>query len=282
MYNKQKSLFSIILFFLVAVVFSDGIWILYIPSVQEYFGFNLSQNWDNLGLIGPGLSAIIVVILMYGSTGLKELFLPLLRWRVPFNYYMFIYLGVPLFFYAVSWLTVLIQVPEQINSVRLLLENVRAPYSGLQGPLFILIEMTIVSTFCEELGWRGFALPELTKHMNAFYAALVIGMFWTIWHIPLVYLAGSHFTFPTLLLFTLYIISFSIISAWLYFKTGKSLLMAGLLHGAVNGIGMYFAVTSSSLGQGLNLPSVIVLMLIIISTKMIPYLLEITGEYTSN
>ena len=279
MHNKRKSLLSIILFFLIALAFSDGIWILYMPAVQEYFGYNLSQNWDNLGLLGPGLSAIIVALLMYGRTGLKELFSSLLRWRVPINYYMFIYLGVPLFFCAASWLTLTIQAPEQLHSLSALLQNVRAPYSGLDGPWFMLIEMTIVSTFCEELGWRGFALPELTKHINAFYAALLIGVFWAIWHIPLVYLVGLHFTFLTLLLFMLYITSFSIISAWLYFKTGRSLLMAGLFHGAVNGIGIYFTVTSSSVGQGLNLPSVIVLILIIISSKMIPYLFDISGEY---
>jgi membrane protease YdiL (CAAX protease family) len=37
----------------------------------------------------------------------------------------------------------------------------------------------------EELGWRGIVLPELQKHYSALTTSLVIGVFWSLWHLPL-------------------------------------------------------------------------------------------------
>lgn len=36
----------------------------------------------------------------------------------------------------------------------------------------------------EELGLRGFALPHLQKRRSPFRASLIIGIFWALWHLP--------------------------------------------------------------------------------------------------
>ena len=37
----------------------------------------------------------------------------------------------------------------------------------------------------EELGWRGFLLPEFQKRFPNLKSAIIIGIVWFIWHIPL-------------------------------------------------------------------------------------------------
>ena len=43
----------------------------------------------------------------------------------------------------------------------------------------------------EELGWRGFLVPELAKSMRFGKVALITGLNWTIWHWPLILLSSS-------------------------------------------------------------------------------------------
>ncbi|TVQ23068.1 MAG: CPBP family intramembrane metalloprotease [Leptolyngbya sp. DLM2.Bin15] len=39
--------------------------------------------------------------------------------------------------------------------------------------------------------WRGFALPHLQKRYNALSATLIMGLLWSLWHLPLIFLTGS-------------------------------------------------------------------------------------------
>jgi uncharacterized protein len=38
----------------------------------------------------------------------------------------------------------------------------------------------------EEFGWTGFALPRLLDRYNAFSAAIMLGIIWALWHVPLI------------------------------------------------------------------------------------------------
>ncbi len=78
---------------------------------------------------------------------------------------MFIYLGVFFFYCAASWATVLFQGSSYAHSWLWLWQNTKAPFFGLTG-IWILIEITIIYALCEELGWRGFALPKLTQKIK--------------------------------------------------------------------------------------------------------------------
>lgn len=43
----------------------------------------------------------------------------------------------------------------------------------------------------EELAWRGFALPRLLLRHKALAASLILGVFWGLWHRPLVCTEGA-------------------------------------------------------------------------------------------
>jgi len=56
---------------------------------------------------------------------------------------------------------------------------------ALQGPLG------------EEFGWRGFALPGLLGSLRPLTAGLIVGGFWSVWHLPLFFFSeGTHSAIP--------------------------------------------------------------------------------------
>src|SRR5262249_48113575 len=84
----------------------------------------------------------------------------------------------------------------------------------------------------EELGWRGVVQPAMEQRTSRGAAALVVGLIWGIWHLPL-FSAGmpdSRLSFP---IFVVSTIGLSLILAWLYGET-QSILLCVLFHAALN------------------------------------------------
>ena len=86
----------------------------------------------------------------------------------------------------------------------------------------------------EELGWRGYALPELQRRWGWRSASLVLGATWALWHLPLFYSAGTVQSRLPLGLFALSAMASSVVFAWLFNRTQRSLLPVLVLHTAVN------------------------------------------------
>lgn len=88
----------------------------------------------------------------------------------------------------------------------------------------------------EELGWRGLLVPELAKRLSFTNTALISGIFWLLYHAPLIiwsdYNSGAPRSY-VLAIFTVGVISTSFIHAWLRLRTG-SVWPAVLLHASHN------------------------------------------------
>ena len=250
------------IFFSLTFLWSYTIWTGLIPSIQTSFTLDIHPDWAFLGLIAPGLFAVILTNFEKGYKGVKNLLLPLTYFRVPLVYYGFCYLGVFVFYSVASLIA--IQLNGTLPNSLVKIFDVRT--------LFILIKLTFIYTICEEIGWRGYALIRLSKYIPPLFATLLVGTMWAIWQIPFTYLCGSFFTIFSLPLFFIHSLSLSIIFAWLYFKTGKSLLLVGLLHGSMNTLALFFPLLLSFSGKGLNYEAV--LMEVIIAIFMTPYLTE--------
>lgn len=79
-----------------------------------------------------------------------------------------------------------------------------------------------------EIGWRGYALPRLQRGRSALTVALIVGLMWSVWSLPLFALA----TEPLMLAgWVLALLAGSVVLTWLYNSTGDSLLMTTLCHG---------------------------------------------------
>lgn len=88
----------------------------------------------------------------------------------------------------------------------------------------------------EEIGWRGFLVPELAKTTNFTTTALISGIVWAIWHYPVLIFADYNAGTPTwyaLSCFTVMVVSIAFVFAWLRLKSG-SLWTGALLHASHN------------------------------------------------
>jgi membrane protease YdiL (CAAX protease family) len=108
------------------------------------------------------------------------------------------------------------------------------------SPTTIVISI-VIGTFLgggqEEFGWRGFAQPELQARYGAFRAALVVGVFWGLWHLPQFLPGGFRADWPLSMVGAYFvgIVGFSVLLAWVFNGSGGSAWLAMLMHGADNG-----------------------------------------------
>jgi len=112
----------------------------------------------------------------------------------------------------------------------------------LQSPLSLVpfaLFMLLFGPLPEEMAWRGYALDRLQSQMNPFRSSLVLGLVWTVWHLPLFLIEGTyqHGLGIGSLPFWLYMldkIPQSILMTWIYNSNKRSTLSAVLFHFMVN------------------------------------------------
>ena len=92
------------------------------------------------------------------------------------------------------------------------------------------------SALGEEIGWRGFLVPELNKNLSYTKTSLISGIIWAVWHFPILifadYNSGTPYWFG-LTCFTVMIISISFTFAWFRIKS-NSLWTGVILHASHN------------------------------------------------
>jgi hypothetical protein len=86
----------------------------------------------------------------------------------------------------------------------------------------------------EEFGWRGFALPGLQARWGWRVASLLLGVVWTVWHLPLFYSVGTVQSHLPMGLYALSAIASSVLFAWLFNRSRGSIVPVLVLHTAVN------------------------------------------------
>ena len=88
----------------------------------------------------------------------------------------------------------------------------------------------------EEIGWRGFLVPELSKTISFTGTSLISGIVWACWHYPVLiwgdYNAGTP-SWYGLSCFTVMVVAIAVVFAWLRLKSG-SLWTGAILHASHN------------------------------------------------
>ncbi|MDP9338761.1 MAG: CPBP family intramembrane metalloprotease [Acidobacteriota bacterium] len=95
---------------------------------------------------------------------------------------------------------------------------------------------SMASALGEEIGWRGFLVPQLFKSFGFTATALISGVIWACWHFPLLIWGDYNSGTPTwfgLTCFTVLVISISFVFAWMRLKSG-SLWTGAILHASHN------------------------------------------------
>jgi membrane protease YdiL (CAAX protease family) len=181
----------------------------------------------------PTLGAVIVAGQTKGREGVRALLRKLLIWRVGIVWYLFAIFGL-----------ILIYVPaillynrfSGMPAIPILSENTPTFSSPLELiPQIVLLFLVVGLVNGEELAWRGFALPRLQARYNALTASLILGVIWSIFHLPLFFTATgtsqADWSFTNFLVST---IALAVLFTWMYNNTRGSVLMAYLLHASAN------------------------------------------------
>ncbi len=104
-------------------------------------------------------------------------------------------------------------------------------------PLYILTFVLVGLTQggMEEPGWRGFLQPELQKRFSPLVAALIVSVFWSLWHLPL-YLNGTYQgdLVSGMIGGWIFRILLSIFLAWFYKHSKGNLFLMIYLHTCFN------------------------------------------------
>jgi membrane protease YdiL (CAAX protease family) len=113
---------------------------------------------------------------------------------------------------------------------------------GLTLTLFVLLTATLglvgktSRALGEEIGWRGFLVPELAKVVGFSGVGIISGLMWAVYHFPVLLFADYNAGTPAwygLTCFTLMVVADSFILAWLTLRSG-SLWPAAIFHGSHN------------------------------------------------
>jgi len=95
---------------------------------------------------------------------------------------------------------------------------------------------SMASALGEEIGWRGFLVPELYKNLGFTKTALISGFIWGIWHLPILLFADYNSGTPSwyaMSCFMVLIVSMGFIYTWFRIKSGN-LWTAVILHASHN------------------------------------------------
>jgi membrane protease YdiL (CAAX protease family) len=127
--------------------------------------------------------------------------------------------------------------------------------------VFGIVIGTLLGGGQEEFGWRGFAQPELQERYGAFRAAIVVGVFWGLWHLPQFLPGGFRADWGPLMVGSYFvgIIGFSVLLAWVFNGSGGSAWLAMVMHGADNATQGRLPIDLSIVApDGILLPSTLV------------------------
>lgn len=128
----------------------------------------------------------------------------------------------------VKWLIPTIAIPSICIIVSsIIMAYYKIAYVPWKGDMkfYILSFLAIlVGSTAEEIGWRGFLLPNLQKKHTPFISSIIVGILWGIWHLNF---TGGILGF---VLYTVTIIEMSILMTWIYNKSNGNLLLMTIWH----------------------------------------------------
>lgn len=172
-------------------------------------------------LLGPSVAGLVLTRLVDGRIGFRELLSRMHRVYVPARWYATLLIPAGL-------------IAAVLLGLKTILSAVFTPNTFLVG-----ISFGIVAGFLEEIGWTGYAFPKMRSPVNVLGPAIILGLLWSLWHLPVINYLGvatPHGAYwpQFFLAFAAAMTAMRVMICWVYVNT-SSVLLAQLLHVASTG-----------------------------------------------
>ena len=203
----------------------------------------------SLGGLGPFAASILLV--QHTRQSVRSWLGRLFRVRGPARYYL-LAVVLPAILVTVAGATHVLVFDAEVTP--------EAVPVAVEYPIFLGFVLLFGGGF-EEPGWRGYLLPVLRAEYSALTSALLVGVVWAVWHLPLFFIPGSVQQEISPGLYLLQIIALSVALTWITNAVDGSVLPAMLLHAGGNTIVNYYPVggvagATSPVGLGLLVTSI--------------------------
>ncbi len=219
---------AIIAFVVLAYAVSWSIWLPMVVAGQIVRPGQLPTHFP--GLFGPAVAALVVAALS-GKDALGDLSR---RFRhIPWSSgYFWVLPFSPIgFVLAALAVAALFRQPVNLSGLRL--------YSGLPAlnPALIFLLVLVVNGFGEEIGWRGFLLPQLQARFGPGTGTVLTTAVWGGWHAPLFWLIAAYQAMTPIMIvlgFGLGLLCGAYVLAHVTARTGGSIPAAAVWHALYN------------------------------------------------
>jgi membrane protease YdiL (CAAX protease family) len=225
-------------FFILTYILSWSIWIV-LMLASNVISEGLSTIVRLFGVLMPAVSAVILTFIVAGNAGVKKLLGRVKIVRVP---------------NSGRWLVAAIAIYPGLLVAAGLIYNLLYPTAAISlmpldiGTLIANIIFLTIAALGEEIGWRGVALPSLQKKNSPLNSSLILGLLWSVWHLPFWILLGvlAQFGPVYFVMNFIFIIPTTLFITWMFNQTKGSLFYPVLFHLVFNIVNVsVFAVTSS-------------------------------------
>lgn len=206
--------YPLLAFLALTYLLSWSAWLLVCTAARGTKPLGLgAAYWQIAGEMGPGLAALIVAAGCEGLAGLKRL-LGRLRFK-----------GVP-----AGWCGVALALPPACSFCTTALYTMfggDAPdFAALpiRRQPWLPVALGVVTACFVELGWRGFALPQLQRRTDALGASVALALLWAGWGLPLSLASPQPALWWAVASLVLAVLPGSILVTWLFNNTKGSLV----------------------------------------------------------
>ncbi len=228
----------------------------WIFASYNMFQYDLVFIFIIIGGTSPTIAALIVAKIEFEKKGAKYLFSQFFRRG-----------------FSKSWFLVAFLIPLALAAFSVSFWSIARGSYTLELTRLFDFPLALIASFLmnvwEEIGWRGYALPELQKKYNALISSVIVGVFWALWHWPHFAVKDSimAINYNNFLLFIVFMPLYSISYTWLYNSSNGSLFITSLYHASTNASNtiLFFESNASSSIFPFYFLTVILFALIIVS-----------------
>lgn len=177
---RHSILFICIILALSYLVFWGPIAIFHVPTIS-FVDKTKGPLWAIilflLGGFTPSVLGLLLARITDGKPGLKKLLRRSLQVKINIKWYILIV--------AIVIFSGFMQI-----LLNMILGN-RFDFALFIRQLPSFIPLIIIGPISEELGWRGYLLEKLQENLSPIYSAIIIGIVWGLWHLPLFFMIGT-------------------------------------------------------------------------------------------